>query len=132
MQAREYNLLIAYSDISLTQWGTANDYMNENVKDRLLHLSYSFCIAPRIDLWESNVYALLQFNTCIDKSPTFKHKNWDCISISCWHMKKNTETEYYSQWDKRNSQPAYPDLIYMWAMIFILLIPFRTKTTETP
>lgn len=45
---------------------------------------------------------------------------------------KNTETEYYSQWDKRNSQPAYPDLIYMWAMIFILLIPFRTKTTKTP
>lgn len=43
---------------------------------------------------------------------------------------KNTETEYYSQWDKRNSQPAYPDLIYMWAMIFILLIPFRTKTTK--
>lgn len=37
-----------------------------------------------------------------------------------------------SQWDKRNSQPAYPDLIYMWAMIFILLIPFRTKTTKTP
>lgn len=33
---------------------------------------------------------------------------------------KNTETEYYSQWDKRNSQPAYPDLIYMWAMIFLL------------
>lgn len=45
---------------------------------------------------------------------------------------KNTETEYYSQWDKRNSQPAYPDLIYMWAMIFILLIPFRTETTKTP
>lgn len=45
---------------------------------------------------------------------------------------KNMETEYYSQWDKRNSQPAYPDLIYMWAMIFILLIPFRTKTTKTP
>lgn len=45
---------------------------------------------------------------------------------------KNTETEYYSQWDKRNNQPAYPDLIYMWAMIFILLIPFRAKTTKTP
>lgn len=54
------------------------------------------------------------------------------IEIVMLTYEKNTETEYYSQWDKRNSQPAYPDLIYMWVMIFILLIPFRTKTTKTP
>lgn len=44
--------------------------MNENVKDRLLHLSYSYCIAPMIDLLESNIYALLiKSKFDIDKSP---------------------------------------------------------------
>lgn len=83
-----------YSDISLTQWGTANDYMNENVKDRLLHRSYSYCTAPMIDLLERNFYAfLIKSKSNIDKSPDhFQTQQWRLYIKSHADIWKKTET----------------------------------------
>lgn len=108
--------------------------MNENVKDRLLHRSYSYCIAPMIDLLERNFYALLiksKFN--IDNPPaTFKHNNQDCISNHMLTYEKKQRQNKVNGIKETCSQPAYSDFIYMWAIIFILFIHFRTKTPKNP
>lgn len=89
MQAREHNLLIAYSDISLTQWGTANDYMNENVKDRLLHLSF-ICFVLHLGLIYERVMSMLYYNLIrvLTNPPLSNTKIEIVYQIPCWHMKK--------------------------------------------